>query len=278
VPVRRLRLRLGVGCWLVFSVQLTQATGSKPQTFFNIPRCKMKLIAAALIAATSVAVDLRGSKPNIIWLFAGKWLDSWSKTATPPTDRTMGPCEPAHLVSTSADDFGWADVGQNNPEVKETPTIDALAAGGIHFTDAHAFPLCTPSRAQLLTGRVGMRTGVTTNFGTGAMFGLPRTEHTVAELLKPAGYDTAMGGKWHLGTHPGFHPSYRGFDRILSVPYSVDMGCLGPESGPYYNLPQVCASMPTHAPPESARLAKHVPARSTLLHSAACPVCNGPQH
>lgn len=44
-------------------------------------------------------------------------------------------------------------------------------------------------------------------------------------------YDTAMAGKWHLGTHPGFHPSYRGFDRVLSVPYSVDMGCMGPEGG-----------------------------------------------
>lgn len=67
------------------------------------------------------------------------------------------------------------------------PTLDALAAGGIHFTDAHAFPLCTPSRAQLLTGRVGARTGVTTNFLTGALYGLPRMEYTVAELLKPAG-------------------------------------------------------------------------------------------
>ena len=50
-------------------------------------------------------------------------------------------------------------------------------------------------------------------------------------LLLPPSYDTAMAGKWHLGTHVGFHPSYRGFDQVLSVPYSVDMGCLGPGSG-----------------------------------------------
>ena len=122
------------------------------------------LVGGAALASSSLPVvtssgdasaRLHGTKPNIIWLFA--------------------------------DDFGWADVGQNNPAVTETPTIDALAKGGIHFTDAHAFPLCTPSRAQLLTGRVGARTGVTTNFVPSSTAGLPRTEHTIAELLKPAG-------------------------------------------------------------------------------------------
>jgi len=143
----------------------------------------------ALLFALANAAGLKGSKPNVIVLFA--------------------------------DDFGWGDVGHNNPEVFETKTIDALAAGGITFKDFHTFPLCTPSRAQLLTGRVGLRTGVVTNFLTTSEFGLPLTEKTIAELLVPAGYDTAMAGKWHLGTHPRYHPSYRGFQRVLSVPYSV---------------------------------------------------------
>ncbi len=88
--------------------------------------------------------------------------------------------------------------------MKETVALDALAASGIAFKDMHTFPLCTPSRAQLLTGRLGARTGVTTNFVPTSLHGLPTTEHTIAELLKPAGYDSIQLGKWHLGTHPGY--------------------------------------------------------------------------
>ena len=106
----------------------------------------------------------RGSKPNVIVLFA--------------------------------DDYGWGDVGHNNPAVKETVAIDALAASGITMKDMHTFPLCTPSRAQLLTGRLPPRTGVTTNFAPESLFGLAKEEHTIAELLKTAGYDTAQLGKW----------------------------------------------------------------------------------
>ncbi len=93
--------------------------------------------------------------------------------------------DPPHDSSSPED--GWGDVGHNNPEVKETVAIDALAASGVTFKDFHTFPLCTPSRAQLLTGRLGMRTGVTTNFVPNSLHGLPTTEHTIAELLKPAG-------------------------------------------------------------------------------------------
>ena len=127
--------------------------------------------------------------------------------------------------------------------------------------------VCSVSRAALLTGRLGVRTGVVHNFGVDSVGGLPRSEHTIAELLKPAGYRTAAIGKcewrprprqsaadcnhhvhrpclsmlsktaaanadWHvllaaghLGTTPGFHPTYRGFDKYIGLPYSVDMGC-----------------------------------------------------
>ena len=69
-----------------------------------------------------------------------------------------------NVIIMLADDYGWGDVGHNNPEVKETVAIDSLANSGMMFKDMHTFPLCTPSRAQLLTGRMAPRTGVTMNF------------------------------------------------------------------------------------------------------------------
>ena len=107
-----------------------------------------------------------------------------------------------------------------------TPNLDKIASEGIRFTDFHVgASVCSVSRAALLTGRLGVRTGVVHNFAEDSMYGLPRTENTLAELLKPAKYRTAVVGKWHLGTTPGYHPTYRGFDEYVGLPYSVDMGC-----------------------------------------------------
>jgi hypothetical protein len=159
-------------------------------------------LAASACAAASPFSRYYGTKPNVIILFA--------------------------------DDYGWGDVGHNNPEVKETVAIDGLAASGMTFKNMHTFPLCTPSRAQLLTGRLGPRTGVTTNFATTSTHGLPRTEYTIAELLRPAGYDTAMLGKWralrasllHISfvcalayaSARGLHPSLNSFLHLTSPP------------------------------------------------------------
>ena len=72
---------------------------------------------------------------------------------------------------------------------------------------------------------MGLRTGVTKNFWQDSIAGLPTNETTIAELLQSNGYATAMLGKWHLGTTPGYSPTFRGFDRWLGLPYSDDMGC-----------------------------------------------------
>ena len=116
-----------------------------------------------------------------------------------------------HFLLLFLDDHGWGDMGAYNPSTKETPNMDRLARSGMRFTDFHAgTSVCTPSRAAILTGRLGLRTGVTTNFLPPSIGGLPIEEFVLPELL-PASYESHMIGKWHLGTHPPFHPSYRGF-------------------------------------------------------------------
>eukprot|EP00047_Mylnosiga_fluctuans_P012367 m.25635 g.25635 ORF g.25635 m.25635 type:complete len:452 (+) comp4191_c0_seq1:2-1357(+) len=90
----------------------------------------------------------------------------------------------------------------------------------------HSMSVCTPARAAIMTGRLGLRTGVVVNFVQQSLAGLPTTELTMAEMLVRANYSTAAIGKWHLGHNPPHHPTYRGFESYLGVPYSLDMGCV----------------------------------------------------
>ena len=106
---------------------------------------------------------------------------------------------PRTRASLAGDDWGWGDLGANWAPTNAlglTPNLDKLADGGLRFVDFHAgASVCTPSRAALLTGRLGLRTGVTSNFGPSSTGGLPLNETTIAELLKPMGYKTGMIGK-----------------------------------------------------------------------------------
>ncbi|XP_065419767.1 arylsulfatase G isoform X11 [Chrysemys picta bellii] len=143
-----------------------------------------------------------------------------------------------------ADDVGWGDLGANWAETKDTPNLDQMAAEGMRFVDFHsAASTCSPSRASLLTGRLGIRNGVTHNFAVTSVGGLPLNETTLAEVLKEAGYITAVIGKWHLGHSGLYHPNFRGFDCYFGIPYSHDMGCT---DTPGYNLPP-CPACPRHS-------------------------------
>ncbi|KAM4034111.1 arylsulfatase G isoform 1-T2 [Anomaloglossus baeobatrachus] len=141
-----------------------------------------------------------------------------------------------------ADDMGWGDLGANiAAEPSHTPNLDKMAFEGLRLTDFHsAASTCSPSRASLLTGRLGIRNGVTHNFAATSVGGLPINETTLAEALKPSGYMTGIIGKWHLGHHGSFHPNSRGFDYYYGIPYSNDMGCT---DSPGYDLPP-CAPCP----------------------------------
>ena len=124
------------------------------------------------------------------------------------------------------DDTGYGDYSFNDHNRTDTPHLQALAEQGLTFDDFHSgASVCTPSRAALLTGRLGLRTGVKSNFGPFSRYGLPLNETTIAELLKKVGYKTAAAGKWHLGHRSPHSPIHRGFDTFLGLPMSHDYGC-----------------------------------------------------
>jgi arylsulfatase A-like enzyme len=123
------------------------------------------------------------------------------------------------------DDQGYGDLSSFGHPTIRTPNIDRLAADGIRLTSFYAAPVCTPSRAQLLTGRYAFRSKMFVPYGPGAPNGLAAGEITLADALKRQGYRTGMLGKWHLGdfdTRPEFNPLEHGFDTFLGIPYSHD--------------------------------------------------------
>lgn len=119
-----------------------------------------------------------------------------------------------NIVYIVADDLGWKDVGFNGCTDIKTPNIDKLAATGAKFTQFYVQPMCTPTRAALMTGRYPFRYGLQTIvIPTAAGYGLDTTEWLMPQCLKEAGYKTAIIGKWHLGhADKKYWPKQRGFD------------------------------------------------------------------
>ncbi len=134
-----------------------------------------------------------------------------------------------NIVFILADDLGYTDLGCYGSKFYETPNIDRLAIEGMRFTSGYTCgPNCTPTRAALMSGQYGPRTGVYTVGGIDRfnwrsrplrpvdnVQELPLTRVTVAQALKAAGYATAMFGKWHLGQQGPHHPGKRGFDEAI---------------------------------------------------------------
>jgi arylsulfatase len=136
----------------------------------------------------------------------------------------MAAPKPPNLVLIFCDDLGYADVGCFGAKGWKTPNIDRLARDGIRFTQFYvAQPVCSASRAALMTGCYPSRVGIQGALGPNAKIGLNPSEITLAEIAKQRGYATAMYGKWHLGREPQFLPVRQGFDEYFGLPYSNDM-------------------------------------------------------
>src|SRR3954468_4189826 len=130
---------------------------------------------------------------------------------------SAAPTTQPNIIVIVADDLGYADLGCQGSSQAKTPNIDTLAANGARFTDAYvSCPVCSPTRAGILTGRYQQRFGHEFNPGPNAPknFGLPLDQITIADVMKQAGYATGMVGKWHEGNQPEFRRQKRGFDEF----------------------------------------------------------------
>ena len=147
---------------------------------------------------------------NGMALFLAGWFGLGAAAAERPT-----------VVFIMADDLGWADVGFHGGSAP-TPHLDRLAAESLELRQHYVAPVCSPTRAGLMSGRYWSRFGITTPHAERAM---PEGTVTVAGALKEAGYATCMTGKWHLGSKPVWGPQHYGFDHVY--------GSLGGGVGPY---------------------------------------------
>ncbi|SHI70451.1 Sulfatase [Pseudozobellia thermophila] len=129
-----------------------------------------------------------------------------------------------NIVIVFTDDQGYQDVGVFGSSLIKTPNLDTMAGNGIKFTDFYsASPVCSPSRAALLTGAYPPRVGVPKVLWPNLEGGLSNQEMTIADMLKAKGYATACIGKWHLGDEAQYLPTQQGFDEYYGIPFSNDM-------------------------------------------------------
>ncbi len=147
-----------------------------------------------------------------------------------------------NVVIIFCDDMGYADIGPFGAKAYATPNLDRMAREGRRFTNFHVSqPVCSASRAALLSGCYNNRIGIHGALGPTARHGINESERILPEVFKEKGYATGMAGKWHLGHHPQFLPVRHGFDEYFGLPYSNDMWPYHPEAkkGAYPPLPLI---------------------------------------
>ncbi len=164
---------------------------------------------------------------------------------------------PPNVVLILADDLGYGDLAcYGNTKIK-TPNIDRLAAEGARFTNFYVSqPVCTASRASLLTGCYANRVSMAGALNHQSKVGIHANEKLLSELLKAKGYATACYGKWHLGDRPPFLPTKRGFDDFAGLPYSNDNGPLHPTTKDLPALPFYRGAKVVEKDPDQSRFTR----------------------
>ena len=141
------------------------------------------------------------------------------------TALTSQAADKPNFIVINIDDLGYGDIGPFGSDLKRTPNLDRMAKEGRKLTSYYAAPVCSPSRASLMTGCYPKRSlPIPHVLFPSSNVGLAQEEITIAELLKEQGYTTGIIGKWHLGDQPQFLPTQQGFDYYYGLPYSNDMG------------------------------------------------------
>ncbi len=172
------------------------------------------------------------------------------------TSASAAPAKLPNVVLIFCDDMAYADIGSYGAKGYKTPNLDRLARQGVKFTDFYvAQPVCSASRAALLTGCYPNRVGIKGALGPQSKIGINSNEVTIAEILKERGYATAIYGKWHLGHRTEFLPLRHGFDDYFGLPYSNDMWPKHPSAGTNYPpLPLIQGEQPIELMPDQTRL------------------------
>ncbi len=174
--------------------------------------------------------------------------------AAPPAQRLP------NFIIVYADDMGYADIGTfstiKSASRPHTPNLDRMAAEGIRLTNFYvAQAVCSASRAALLTGAYSNRVSILGALNHTAQYGINPNEMTIAEVLKPRGYATAIYGKWHLGHQKPFLPVHHGFDEYFGLPYSNDMWPRHPQQKNFYpDLPLIEGDEVVTLDPDQSRL------------------------
>lgn len=174
------------------------------------------MVAEKNLVVARSATARRSRRIHALALSAAAAFGLLQLTAPTPANAEDKP----NIVLIFLDNFGWGEPGFNGGGIirgTATPSMDALAKEGLRLTNFNVESQCTPSRAAIMTGRYGYRSGNHTVPLGGGVYGLVQWEITMAEMLADAGYNTAMLGKWHLGWTEGRYPSNQGFDEFYGV-------------------------------------------------------------
>lgn len=168
-----------------------------------------------------------------------------------------------NIVLIFADDLGYSDVGCFGAKDIRTPNIDRLAVDGTRFTNFYVSqPVCTASRASLMTGCYANRVGLAGALNHTSKTGIHPDETLLPELLQQRGYTNGIFGKWHLGLQPEFSPIRNGFQDFLGIPYSNDNGPLHPVVKTIPSLPWIDGEKAVELDPDQSQFTRRLTERA----------------